>query len=127
MAQPINRYNPSLSRQAEMEQQGYGSYSQPNMASKAGSIASSVPNPWFQAAGLGLQAVGSMQAGDDAQRAYELQIMAYNAQRDREARLEEEARQQRILDNIAQGGTYAQGLVKNAQNTYGSYARQTGL
>lgn len=125
----INRNNPDLARQAEMEQMGYGSYSRPstNSATQYGQMASSVPNPYFQAAGIGLQAIGQVQAGDDAEKAYELQVRAWEAERERQRKMDEYARQQQILDNIASGGSYAQGLVKNAQNTYGTYARQVGF
>jgi hypothetical protein len=125
MGQPINRNNPDLARQMEM---GYGSYGGGggNTASSMGQMASMVPNPWFQAAGLGLQAVGQLQAGDSAQKAYELQVAAWEAEKERQRRQDEQDRQQKILDNIASGGNYSQGVINNAQSAYGSYARQVG-
>lgn len=121
---PINKNNPDLSRQMEM---GYGSYQpQQNGWSQAGQMASSVPNPYAQIAGLGLQAVGQIQSNSDSQQQYELAVAAWQAEQDRQKKADEQARQQKILDNIAAGGNYSQGVVKDAQSAYGTYARQVG-
>lgn len=84
-------------------------------------------NPYLLAGGLALQGYGTYMQNDQAEKQYELQLQAYNAERDRQAREEENARQQQLLNNLMAGGNYAQGLVKNAQSAYGSYARQVGL
>lgn len=124
MALPINKNNPDMARQMEM---GYGSYQpQQNGFSQAGQMASSVPTPYAQIAGLGLQAIGQIQQSGDSQKQYELAVAAWQAEQDRQRKAEEQARQQKILDNIAAGGNYSQGVINNAQSAYGTYAKQVG-
>lgn len=84
-------------------------------------------NPLIAAAGIGLNAYGSYQQSDTAQKQYELAVKAWQEEQDRKQREEENNRQQQLLTNVMAGGNYAQGTVKNAQNAYGSYARQIGL
>lgn len=78
-------------------------------------------------AGTALQAYGTYQQGDQAQKQYALQVQAWKEEQERQRREEDGRRQQQLLDNVMGGGNYAQGLVKNAQSAYGSYARQAGL
>lgn len=122
----INKYNPSASRLAEMERQGINPPSAGSMSSSllGGAAAAS---PWLTAAGLGLGAYGTYQQSQQAQKQYELAVDAWKAEQERQRKELEAQQQQQLLENIAKGGTYAQGLVRNAQNTYGTYARQTGL
>lgn len=84
-------------------------------------------NPYLLGAGIALQGYGSYQQGQQAEKQYELAVRAYEQEQDRIRREEEARRQQQLLTNVMAGGNYAQGLVRNAQSAYGTYARQAGL
>lgn len=126
MAQPINKYNPSASRRVEMEQQGMG-----NGASSIGGgltqAGAASGNPYLAAAGIGLSAYGSYEASQDAQKQYELMVRAWQADQERQARLDEQNRQQQQLTNALTEANYGQGVKKDAASQYGSYARAYGL
>lgn len=122
----ITKYNPSLARQTEMESQGIQPPYAPSAASSSFGGASAI-SPILQVAGLGLGAYGAYQQSQTAQKQYELMVQQWQAEEERRRRQEEEQRQQLLLDNITKSGSYAQGLVNNAQSTYGQYARQIGL
>lgn len=77
-------------------------------------------------AGTALQAYGTYNQAGQSQQQYELAVKAWQEEQERQRRQEEDQRQQQLLTNVMAGGNYSQGLVKNAQNTYGSYARQVG-
>ncbi len=87
-------------------------------------------NPYLEGGlgllGTGMQAYGTYQQGQQAQKQYELAVRAWQAEQDRQQRMDEDNRQQQLLSNVMAGGTYAQGLTKNAQDAYGTYARQVG-
>lgn len=84
-------------------------------------------NPYLAAAGIGLQAYGSYKQNDTAQQQYELAVQAWQAEQERQRREERDQQQQQLLNNVMAGGNYAQGMVKNAQSAYGTYARQVGF
>lgn len=84
-------------------------------------------NPYVMAAGIGLSGYGSYKQSQSAQQQYELAVQAWEADQERQRRQAEDQRQQQLLTNVMSGGQYAQGLAGNAQNAYGSYARQVGL
>jgi hypothetical protein len=84
-------------------------------------------NPYIAGAGLALTGYGTYQQGDAAQRQYELAVKAWQEEKERQQREEQNQMQQQILTNAMSGGNYSQGLVKNAQSAYGTYARQVGL
>ena len=84
-------------------------------------------NPYLAAAGLGLQAYGSYNQAGQTQNQYRLAVEAWEAEQESRRRREAEERQQQLLNNVLAGGNYAQGMVRNAQSAYGSYARQVGL
>lgn len=77
--------------------------------------------------GTGLGAIGAFNQSDSAEKQYELAVRAFEADQERQRREAEERRQQQLYNNIMTGGGYAQGMVKNAQDAYGSYARRAGL
>lgn len=124
----INKYNPSASRRAEMEQQGMGSG---NNASDLGGgltqAGAASGNPYLAAAGIGLSAYGSYQQAGDAQQQYELMVKAWQADQDRQKRIDEEVRRQQQLTNALTEANYGQGVKKDAASQYGSYARAYGL
>jgi hypothetical protein len=78
-------------------------------------------------AGTGLQAYGTYNQSNNAQQQYELAVRAWQEEQERQRRQEADAQQQQLLQNVMAGGNYAQGIVKNAQDAYGSYARQVGF
>lgn len=77
-------------------------------------------------AGTALQAYGTYSQGNQSQQQYELAVKAWQEEQERQRRQEADAQQQQLLNNVMAGGNYAQGVVKNAQNAYGTYARQVG-
>ncbi len=77
--------------------------------------------------GTGLQAYGSYKQSQEAQRQYELMVKAWQAEQERQARLDADNRTQQAFTDALTSANYGQGVEKDAGDAYGTYAKQYGL
>jgi hypothetical protein len=117
---------------------GYGTY-QPNppqdpnvMGNMAGGAASGAGagaafGPYGaligSLAGTALGAYGSYQQGNQADADYERALKAYEEEKARGQKMDQQSQQQQQLNNIHGAGNYAQGITKSAYGSYDPWAR----
>jgi hypothetical protein len=94
----------------------------------------SLYNPYVEALGLGtklvgtgLQAYGAYDQSRRADQQYAMAVAAWQAEKDRQARLDEQERNQQLLSNVMAGGNYAQNMQNKTASDYDRYARGIGL
>ena len=84
-------------------------------------------NPYIAAAGIGLSAYGANEQANQAQKQYELAVQAWQAEMDRQARMDEQNQQQQYFANALTTAQYGQGVKKNNADAYSAYARSVGI
>lgn len=78
-------------------------------------------------AGAGASAYGTLLQSQQADSDYARAMQAWQAEKERQARMDIEARQQQTMQNGLAGGQYARSLSNDIQAPYLNYARGLGL
>jgi hypothetical protein len=78
-------------------------------------------------AGTALSAYGTYKQGEQSDRDYQQQIAAWEAEQERQRRLDADNRQQQARQNSLTAGQYAQNLEQDTYGTYSPWARRAGL
>lgn len=108
-------------------------YYRPDYARKNPMISPSSPG-FLDYTGLGLGAAGTLagaygayEQSQQAQKQYELMVKAWQAEQDRQARMDEDNRAQQQFTNALASAQYGQAVKRNDADDYAKYARAYGI
>lgn len=77
--------------------------------------------------GTALNAYGSYEQSQDSRAQYEQMVRAWQADQDRQARLDADNKNQQYFTDALATAQYGQGVKKDAASQYGTYAKAYGL
>ena len=81
----------------------------------------------LSAIGTGSQIYGGIQGANQAEDQYRLALEAWQAEKERQKKSDENQLQQQFMENMLGYGNYAQGRAKQAQNSWTPYAHAVGM